>query len=229
MKGVVTQVTELTPTIKSLHVNVPGRPSYKPGQFIVVTVQVGGRPLRRAYSLVSAPHWENIEIMVKRHPGGRVSPLMHALRVGDEVELQMPYGRFFVEDHDLPEKMVFLAGDVGLSAVLGILRHLEFIGYKGEMTLIYTNHSVEDVAYRDELNRLARDAGLRLVYSIDHSGRGVDWDGGPGPIDEDLIRQYCDVERSRFFLHGPPRLVAQLVQSLEHLGVPRGEIRVDQW
>lgn len=228
MKGRITQITQLTHDVKSFHIALPEKVDYKPGQFCVVELEAQGKMRKRAYSLVSAPHWENIEIIVKIHPEGKVTPVLFGLHEGDELEVKLPYGVFKLDDSILPQKMVFLAGGVGLSAVLSMMRHLEHINYRGEKVLLYGNRTPDDIIYHDELERMKHDWGLNIVYTIDHP-QGTGWHGETGYITEEMIRNNCDIKNSYFYMCGPPQFVGHMVQNLEHLGIAHERINRELW
>ncbi len=226
LQGFITQVKRVTHDVKSLHINIPNRPSFKPGQFLVLSLEAAGKVRKRAYSIAAPPHWENIEILVKLNPNGRVSPKIFSLKEGDSVELMMPYGLFYLQE-SFPEKMVFLAGGVGISPILSMLRHLEWVGFKGDLTLIYGNRTPADIIYLDELERFKGSLGLRLVNVIDHP-EGTGWSGETGYITEDIISRYADLS-SVFYICGPPAMVSHMIQNLEHLSVPHDRIKYEQW
>ena len=227
MKGYVTQITDLTSDVKSFHIHIPNRPNYKPGQFLVLELEAQEKLRKRAYSIASAPHWENVELLIKLHPQGKATPAIFALKEGDEVEVKMPFGTFYLHDEELPEKMVFLAGGVGLSALLGMIRHLEFIGYKGEITLLFGNRTPNDIVHKDELDRLANDFNVKVVHAIDHP-EGFAWQGEKGFITTEMIKKYCSLE-STFYICGPPQMVGHMVQNLDELGVPHEKVMREQW
>lgn len=222
----ITQVTDLTPDVKSFHIHIPGRPNYQPGQFLVWHVQALGKERKRAYSIASSPHWENVELLIKLHPQGKATPEIFKFRAGDAVEVDMPFGMFSLHE-PFPDKVVFLAGGVGLSALLSMMRYLEWSKYPGEKVLIYGNRTPVDIVHKDELDRLARDFGLKVVYTIDHP-EGTGWTGETGFITPELINDHCDL-RSHFYICGPPQMVGHMVQNLESLGVGHDRIKHEQW
>ena len=228
MKARITQITQLTHDVKSIHFSLPEKVNYKPGQFCVLEVEAQGKLRKRAYSIVSAPHWENIEIFFKVHQEGKVTPILWNLHVGDELEMKLPYGVFKLDDAMLAQKMVFLSGGVGLSAILSMLRHLEYIKFAGDKVLLYGNRTPDDIIYREELDRMSKEWGLKVVYTIDHP-KGHDWKGEVGYISEQMIAEYCDVPKSYFYMCGPPQFIGHMVQNLEHLGVAHERIFRELW
>ncbi len=226
--GRITQVIQLTHDVRSFHINVPDKPDYHSGQFSVISLEAAGKLRKRAYSLASPPHWENIEIIVKLVPDGRVTPVLFEKNVGDIFDVQMPYGMFSLGDDPLPEKMVFLAGGVGIAPLLSMLRHLEWVGYSGRIILLYGNRTPKDIIYADELERLSHSLNLSTVYVIDHP-LGFVWDGETGFITKDLIKKYADIAGSSFYICGPPQMVGHMIQNLHDLQVPCENIHYEQW
>lgn len=227
MKGYITQIRQVTHDVKSFHFALPNRPVYKPGQFLVWEVPFDDKVRKRAYSLASAPHWDNVEVLIKLHSEGKVTPKIFTFKEGDEVEIKMPFGTFCMQE-PFPESMVFLAGGVGLSAMISMIRYLEHIDYQGEVVLLYGNRTPDDIVLKDELDRLARDWRLKLVHTIDHPD-GFDWQGETGYISPAMIRKYCIVEKSNFFMCGPPQMIGHMVQNLDDLKVPHDRIFHEQW
>lgn len=227
MKAHITQLRDVAKDVRSFHIHIPDRPAYRPGQFLVLEIEAQGKVRKRAYSIASPPHWENVEILVKLKPDGKVTPALFELEEGSGLDIKLPYGMMYFHD-PLPDKAVFLAGGVGLSAIISMLRHLAHIDYQGEVVLLYGNRTPSDIIYKDELDAMARDNGFKVVYTIDHP-EGTGWDGETGFITADMILKHCDVEHSSFYICGPPQMAGHMVQNLDELGVPHDRVRKEQW
>lgn len=238
VKATITQITRLTHDVKSFHLHIPGRSDYKPGQFLVLTLPIDGKMVKRAYSLASSPHWENVEIVVKLNPAGMLTPKLFdkcktdqcvfGLHEGEQVEVALPYGLFTLPKI-LPEKLVFLGGGAGLSPLLSMMRYLENIHYKGEVVFIYGNRTPKDIPYKDEIDRLANSSLNMNVLHVVNTKEDLPWDGPTGFITEELIKEHTDTHRSYYYICGPPQMVVHMVQNLEHLGVDAKHICREQW
>jgi len=227
LRAWITQIRDVAKDVRSFHIHIPDRPAYRPGQFLVLELEAQGKMRKRAYSIASPPHWENVEILVKLKPDGKVTPRLFELEEGAELEVKLPYGMMYLHD-PLPDKAVFLAGGVGLSAIISMLRHLAHISYEGEVVLLYGNRTPDHIIYRDELDAMARDDGFRVVYVIDHP-EDTGWKGEAGFITTDMILKHCDVEHSSFYICGPPQMAGHMVQNLDELGVSHERVRKEQW
>src|SRR5258708_36701144 len=67
----------------------PGGPfSFKAGQYATLGVEHGGKRVERAYSIVSSPYEEGLEVFLELVPQGRLTPKLHKLRTGDSVPVR---------------------------------------------------------------------------------------------------------------------------------------------
>ena len=97
---VVKSRRELTPTVFELTFETELPMEFKGGQFVSVVVPgagPGGRDLRRAYSIASAPHVRPIELCVKLVEKGPGSNYLAGLKPGDSFRGFAPYGDFVFE------------------------------------------------------------------------------------------------------------------------------------
>ncbi len=135
---------------------------FEAGQFISVDVTVGGKLVRRAYSLSVAPDAAYPAFTVKRMDGGRVSThFTSECAEGDVFHFLGPAGHF-VHDGDPTRPLVCIAGGSGITPVVSLLTHALQRHPRLQATLIYGNRRAEDVIFRDRLATLASNSGERL-------------------------------------------------------------------
>jgi len=129
---------------------------YKPGQYVGIAVQVGGRWHWRSYSLTSVPTHDKgvISITVKAMPEGFLSSHLTNLEVGTIVRLQKPQGDFVLPDPP-PAKVLFLTAGSGLTPVMSMLRMLDRRRSMPDVVLVHSAPHEADVLFREELHRLA--------------------------------------------------------------------------
>jgi ferredoxin-NADP reductase len=128
----------------------------KPGQFIGIGVEVGGRWYWRSYSLSSAPKRDqgHLSITVKAMPEGFVSQhLVNGVQKGTLVRLAEPSGEFVMPEPP-PGRILFVTGGSGLSPVMGMLRLMHRRGSMSDVLLIHSAHAEDDVIFRDELRQM---------------------------------------------------------------------------
>jgi ferredoxin/flavodoxin---NADP+ reductase len=142
------------------------------GHFVMLGLQVEGRPLLRAYSIAS-PNWEeHLEFLsIKVHNGPLTSRLQH-LSVGDEVLVsRKPTGTLVI--HDLkPGRHLYLLGTgTGLAPFMSIIQDPETYERFEKVVIAHGVRRVNDLAYstfiNDELHQhdlLGEFVGDQLIY-----------------------------------------------------------------
>ncbi|GEO12524.1 NO-inducible flavohemoprotein [Microvirga aerophila] len=95
---------------------------HQPGQYLTFWIEVPGQhPLKRNYSISSAPNDESYRISVKREPQGIASNWLHdQAAVGQMVKVAPPAGEFFLNEES-PRPVVLLSGGVGLTPMMSML------------------------------------------------------------------------------------------------------------
>ena len=123
-------------------------PRYQAGQFIKLSALFDERRVTRAYSLVSAPREQHLEVLVVKVDDGQFTPYLHSLAVGDTLEVSdSARGDFTLEK--IPEKnnLWLIATGTGVSPFLSMLTEGELWRRKGRVFLIYGVRYLDDLAY----------------------------------------------------------------------------------
>ncbi len=125
----VGSVTDETPQVRTLMLDVPDWAGHRAGQHLDVRLTAeDGYQAERAYSIASAPG-EPLAITVERLDDGEVSPyLTEELRPGDEIEVRGPIGGYFVWDAPDGGPLLLAAGGSGVVPLRAILRHRARLG-----------------------------------------------------------------------------------------------------
>jgi hypothetical protein len=220
----VLAVLEESPTIRTFRLARPASFAFEAGQFLTVRVLVDGQPHVRCYSISSPPEATGyLEISVKRQ--GLVSGTLHAtLRPGSHLHVRPPAGRFtYPAGDDRP--VVLVAGGVGITPLLSMLRHGASADPGRPITLLYSARGRRELAFWDELEWLSRrHAHIRLVGTVTEPGAG--WQDRVGRIDQALIANYVpNARHSVFLLCGPLEMIDAVRSALGAMGVPESQVR----
>jgi ferredoxin-NADP reductase len=214
-----------TSDIKTIRLARPEGFEFEAGQFLAVRIRVDGKDLARCYSVSSAPDTRGyLEISVKRQ--GIVSSALHVTaRAGALLSVRSPNGAFkYPSGDDRP--IVLLAGGVGITPLMSMLRHAVHAEPSRPVTLLYSARSETGFAFREELAALVRRHPQACVYLA--SSRSASPDVYPGRIDAELIRAAApDVVHSVCFICGPASMIDQTKTLLASLGVPPAQIRYE--
>ena len=212
----------------------PDRPmSFRPGQYVEWTVphaHADSRGARRYFTIASSPSEPLVRMGVRFMPLNLSSSFKKALRElkpGDLVAVSPPVGEFMVPK-DPAQKLVLIAGGIGVTPYRSIVQDFIDRGEKRDVVVLYANKIAEDIAYAEVFKR-AEPLGVRTVYTLDALDRiPPDWKGRRGMIDAAMITEEIPDFRERmFYISGPHGMVNAFQHTLRVMGVPAKHIKVD--
>ncbi|QNI06990.1 ferredoxin reductase [Mycobacterium kubicae] len=185
-------------------------PGHKPGQYVRLGVIIDGRYHWRAYSLTSDPEPEDglISVTPKKVDGGAVSPyLVEQVQPGEVVRLGEIEGVFTLPE-PLPPKMLFISAGSGITPIMSMLRSLDRRNELGDVVVIHSARTREQVMFLDVLEDLdRRHERLRLDLRLTSER------GRMSPQDLDEV---CPDWREReAFCSGPGELLDGLIEHWE--------------
>jgi ferredoxin--NADP+ reductase len=206
------------------------------GQFIMVGLEVDGKPLIRAYSMASANYEENLEFLsIKVQDGPLTSRLQH-LKVGDKVLIgKKPTGTLVV-DNLLPGKVLWLLSTgTGLAPFMSVIKDPEVYERYDRVVLTHTCRFIDELAYKEyitqslpnheHIGELIRE---KLVYyptvtrqEFANRGRITDLIEN-GKLFDDLGLPPFSIERDRIMLCGSPHMLKDTRQLLNARGFEEG-------
>lgn len=220
----VIAVIDETLTIKTIRLARPEGFEFEAGQFVTLRVRVDGKDYARCYSISSAPDVRGyLEISVRRQ--GVVSNALHAIaRPGAGLAVKAPAGAFkYPSSDDRP--IVLLAGGIGITPLISMLRHAVAVEPTRLVTLIYSARTPQDFAFKDELIAAPR-RHPQLSVHLAASGGSTHPSVYPGRIDEGLLRTTIpNLAHSIAFVCGPDQMIDSLRRLLGTLGMSSGQIR----
>jgi predicted ferric reductase len=203
---------------------------YVPGQFHFVKF-LRGRGLpeeEHHWTIASSPaQREFLSSTIKEL--GDFTATIGETRPGDRAAVHGPFGRFSYLFHQGEKDLVFIAGGIGITPVMAMLRHMRDTGSAIRVTLLYGNPDRGSIVFHDELGEIERGGhpALKVVHVLERPGEG--WTGESGYIDREKIVKYCgqDLSGKAFYIVGPPVLIEKTVGNLRGLGVPDAWIRLE--
>lgn len=202
---------QLTPTTYEFAFE-PNQPlKHQAGQFMELTlpsVTPDARGNRRTFTVASAPGDKLIRIAVKFYsPSSAFKTRLAALRVGEEVIGNHVAGDFTLPKNDL-KPVVFVAGGIGITPFIAMLKEMLVSGKKIPITLYYFVAAENEIAYREVLE-LARAEGVKVEI---RTGKGARF------TDQDMRSHALD---THFYLSGPPGLVNSYKMQLQKMGIKK--------
>jgi CDP-4-dehydro-6-deoxyglucose reductase, E3 len=191
----VSAVRQLSPSVRSLSLSVidqagpladqagrEGPFGFVAGQWVNLHVRTAdGGSEKRAYSIASGPGVWPLELAVTHVVDGIVSPLLHAVGVGDELSCDGPYGFFTREGAARQAPALFVATGTGLSPLRSMLIDLLADPTHAPVTVLFGARTQADILWRDELQAVAaRDPRIRVEVTLSRPEPG--WQGRVGYV-----------------------------------------------
>ncbi|MDE0748119.1 MAG: ferredoxin--NADP(+) reductase [Porticoccaceae bacterium] len=205
---------------------------FKNGHFVMIGLVHEGKPLMRAYSIVSANYEDELEFFsIKVENGPLTSKLQH-LTVGDELLIGSKPTGTLITDQILPGKTLYLIGTgTGLAPFLSIIKDPEVYGQFDSIVLVHGVRYVSELAYTDYIqNELAGHEYLgdlvkqKLKYyplvtrePFKNNGRITDM-MTCGKLFLDLDLPLPNKKDDRFMLCGSPSMLKDMGAILEARG-----------
>jgi predicted ferric reductase len=147
---------------------------------------------------------------------------------GTPAYLEGPHGAFSVDRYDA-SGCVFVAGGVGITPVISMLRTLADRADPRPQLLVYGSRSWDETTFREELASLEARLDLRVVYVL--SSAPDDWEGERGRITYELLERYLPEDKAAFlhFICGPPPMMDAVERALLRAGVPWPRIYTERF
>jgi len=200
---------------------------FQPGQFAWLTLRESPWHVKEhPFSFSSsAARRDRLEFTIKEL--GDFTRTIKQTRVGEIAYLDGPYGAFSVDRHPDAPGFVFIAGGVGATPIVGMLRTLADRGEHRPLWFVYGNNRWEDVMFREELETLRERLDLRLVHVLKDPPN--DWQGESGYVTQELLRKVLpgDAQRYEYFLCGSKPMSDAVQRGLRALRVPLGRVHFE--
>jgi len=191
---------------------------YVPGQFVIVSFQSKHiSPEPHPFTLSSTPtRPEYLQVTVRTN--GDWTRHVARIAVGERVYIQGPFGRFSHVFTDPAREIIMIAGGIGITPMLSMMRFMADRRDQRAITLIWSNRSRDHMVYPGELNEFGEKlTGFRSVLIF--TGNSDEWLSTEGLNLEKLqsMLQGCN-RHAAAFVCGPEQMMAQVKNDLKRIG-----------
>ena len=212
---------------------------FKNGEFAMIGLEIDGKPLLRAYSVVSPNHEDHLEFLSIKVPNGPLTSKLQHVKIDDEIIINSKPTGTLVCDYLLPGRNLFLfSTGTGLAPFMSIVRDPETYEKFDKIILTHTVRTSKELAYRDLLTNLNNDEVYsevtrnNFIYfntvtreKWDNEGRITDW------ITENKLWSKVGVESfkheiDRVMICGSEEMTFDLKKIFEKLGSKEGSTKV---
>ena len=207
-----------------------GIPAHLPGQFAFIEPKNGpGAGEEHPFTIASSP--EQMELAFTIRAAGDFTSRIEEFAIGTKVIVHGPFGRFSANLYPEESELVFIAGGVGITPFLSMLRSMRYQGTTRPVTILHACRNEQDLLMQRELTEMAEaSAGvLRVVHIL--SSPGKSWQGFRGHINREFIQQqvYELSDRTGFYVCGPPGMMNAAESDLRKLGITKGRIHTERF
>jgi ferredoxin/flavodoxin---NADP+ reductase len=205
---------------------------YKNGFFTMIGIEVNGKPLVRAYSMVSANYEEQLEFFSIKVPDGALTSRLQHLKVGDTLLVGAKPTGTLVAENLLPGKHLYLFGTgTGLAPFMSIIKDPEVYEMYEKIILVHGVRIISELAYQDFItNELPNNEFFgdiireKLIYyptvtreKFRNTGRVTDLMVS-GKLFRDIGLPPANLEDDRFMLCGSPSMLKDTGKILNQFG-----------
>ena len=125
----------------------------KNGQFVMIGLEVNGKPLMRAYSIASANYEEELEFFSIKVPDGPLTSILQKVKVGDEILVsKKPTGTLVLDDLNPGKNLYLLSSGTGLAPFLATIRDPETYERFEKVIVVHGTRFISELAYQDLIN-----------------------------------------------------------------------------
>ena len=203
--------------------------AFAPGQFAWIRLNPSIGAQEHPFTIASSAHvglWTEFTI---RHTGDFTNELRQ-LRLGSPVWVDGPHGAFTL-DLRRCTGLVMIAGGVGITPMMSMLRTLAHRRDRRPHRLVVVARTLEDLLFRAELSELQQRLDLTVIELL--RAPPPSWTGASGAVDEELLTALLPGAFRRnqldYYLCGPPAMVTDVLTVLDGLDVPQPRIHTEQF
>jgi len=209
---------------------------FLPGQHLPVQIEIDGKPVRRTYSICSAPGEGPLELGIRIQPDGRFSGFVaDQLQAGDVLQVMPPFGQFHASIDPANQKtyLAFASGS-GITPIISIMRSTLEQESASRFLLFYGNRRQSTTMFIDDLYALKNSFPERLQLYFLFTREEQEYPIFSGRLDGEktgeLYRKFCvGLDPDEAFICGPDTMIETVRNSLRELGMDDGVIHVERY
>lgn len=230
----VAKIIEETHDVRTFRLAEPGGAplpfAHHAGQYLNLSLHIDGERVNRSYTIASAPtHRDYCEITIKKASDGWASRHVHEmLAEGSLVKVSAPAGRFVFEGEG-SSRVLLVAGGVGITPLMAMVRTLTDRTWRGRIDLVYSVKTRADIVFERELEELVtRFPDLHVTVTLTREPEDSDWRGERGQITRELLERVApNLRGTPIYLCGPEPMMAAMMPVLRSVTDPSATVHVE--
>ena len=205
---------------------------FRNGHFLMIGLEVNGKPLSRAYSVASPNYEEHLEFLSIKVENGPLTSRLQNIKVGDSILVsEKSVGTLVIDDLNPGKHLYLFSTGTGLAPFMSIIRDSETYEKFEKVVLIHGVRLVSELAYEDYIrNVLPNDEFLgemvrnQLIYyptvtreAFKHTGR-LTTAIETGQLFKDIGLPPLDPAVDRAMICGSPSMLKETSEMLNAKG-----------
>lgn len=184
----------------------------------------------RTFSIASAPLDQQLMVATRMRDTA-FKRVLASLPIGSPVQVDGPMGSFTLH-HNAVKPAVLLAGGIGITPFLSMIRQATAEKRPHTLYLFYSNKRPEDAPFLEELQKLAHaNPRFHFVPTMTEVARsGRPWHGATGFIAAEMLRgRLSNLQGPVYYIAGPPGMVAAMRETLSGASIDEDDIRTEEF
>ena len=223
---------ELAPSIYEFSFQPNEKFYYSPGQYLEWTLahkKSDTRGVRRYFTIASSPTENEMKLTIKAmENGSSFKKHLLAMKKGDLMYAASLGGEFTLPK-DNHQKLVFIAGGIGLTPFRSMIKYLIDKKQKMDIVFFYVCSNESEFVYKDLFAEAEKCIGIKIIYVVTNTKNAQhNWKGKTGYIDKEMLTsEVPDYMERMFYISGPDAMVQSYKRLLREVNIKGGRIITD--
>lgn len=204
---------------------------FHPGQFAWINLRSSPFSEKEHPFSISSSAAENLRLSFTIKELGDFTRRIKDTPIGETVYVDGPYGAFTTDRHDHARGFIFIAGGVGITPIMSMMRTMADRDEKRPLVLFYANRDWEGITFREELERLKTRLDLTLIHVLEKPPQN--WTGKQGYISrkdiEEVIPKGLERNQLEIFLCGPPPMMRAVDRIINEMNIWPGDFHYERF
>ncbi len=162
---------------------------------------------------------------------GKFTAKIQTLKPDDKVFVDGPFGYFSMDRFPGTERLCLIAGGIGITPIMSMLRTMADRNDQRPVTLFYCNQEWDTCTFREEVEEIKTRVNLKVIYTIERPPQ--DWQGEKGFLNSTILNQHLPPEwkskKTEVFLCGPVPMMKAVQKALLATGIPESQIHTEEF
>lgn len=206
--------------------------NFKPGQFGYFTFLSKNIPIEEHPFSISSSPTEKSKLTITVKALGDFTHHLSNTMVGDEVRVEGPFGRFSYMNAVEEKSTVFIAGGIGITPLMSMLKHIEILDENRHVILIWAVKTKNDfIKYKTFTTLEQNMAHFSFIPIVSNDNQ---WTGRKGRLELDVLKDIL-IETSfldgntGYYICGSSNFMKSVLDHLQTIGIPRKQVYYEKF